>query len=176
MSKTSASREAYKIPFMINELNSYDGMKRQKTRKMLVSFGTTATPFLLKALTYPVELIRWEAAKALGEIKDPDAAEALVRALQDESINVRWTSMDSLIELGQDAICPLFEALREKFESVWLREGAHHILHVLMDRDQLTPSQIKVFEALESVEPDVQVPWAVDQAMKEMKGDSPASE
>jgi len=59
--------------------------------------------------------------------------------------------------------------LTKDFDSVWLRHGAHHILHVLKDRGRLYPKEIKVYEATQGVEPMVQVPWAAAAALEDLK-------
>jgi HEAT repeat protein len=156
------------IQDLIGKLNNYDGLNHQKTRKKLIQIGKPAVPYLIPALSSPSEHLRWEATLILGEIGDPDAAEALVTELQDESANVRWTAMESLITLDRAAILPLLFALRKDFGSVRLREGAHHVFHILKDRGHLLPPIIKVFKALESIEPDMKVPWAVEHALEEL--------
>ncbi len=156
------------VHHLMDELNIYDSLKQQIVREELVKLGKPAVPYLILHLSSPSERTRWEAAVALGEIGDPRAAEALVAALQDESIDVRWTAMGSLIALNQATIPPLLLALRKDFGSAWLRQGAHHILHVLVNRADLPAPVIKVFKALESIEPEMEVPWAVEKALEEM--------
>jgi sporulation protein YlmC with PRC-barrel domain len=153
---------------LIGRLKKDNGLENQKVREKLAKIGRPAVPFLISALASSSDHLRWEATLALGEIGDPSAAEALVAALQDESISVRWTAMDSLITLDRAAIIPLLSELRKDSGSIWLREGAHHVLHVLKDRGQLPPSLIRVFEALESVEPEMEVPWSVECALEEL--------
>jgi hypothetical protein len=42
---------------------------------------------------------------------------------------VRWAAAVVLIEMGEYALLPLVRALTQRPQSVWLREGAHHILY-----------------------------------------------
>jgi HEAT repeat protein len=151
---------------LIKKLNSRDELVIPEVRKKLTSIGKPAVPYLISALASSSDHLRWEATIVLGEIGDPIAVEALISALQDENIGVRWMAMDSLIKLDQAVILPLLLALRKDSESIRLREGAHHILHILKDRKHLPPQAIKVFEALESIEPDIAVPWAVEDALE----------
>ncbi len=157
------------VRILVRSLDSHHSLENKKIREQLVSLGSLSVPSLIQALSSPSERLRWEAAKALGEIGDPRAAQALVKLLKDKNVGVRWTAMDSLITLDQAAIQPVLLALEKDFESPWLREGAHHVLHVLKDKGRLPHPVEQVFTALESIEPEVQVPWAVDCALHEMR-------
>lgn len=150
----------------IAELGSEDGLKRQSARHILVHHGIYAVAGLSNALSDQNEHVRWEAAKALGEIEDPGAAPALVKALEDDNISVRWAAMESLIKLKRAAIEPLLRTLTRDFNSVWLREGAHHVLHQLKNQGLLDGPEIKVFNALEGAAPVVEVPWAAEAALE----------
>jgi len=110
--------------------------------------------------------LRWEAVQVLSRIKDPQAATALVTALEDEDINVRWSAMEGLIDLDRAGITPILDALTKHFYSVWLREGAHHVLHQLKNRERLLPAEIRVFEALEGPAAEMDVPWAAEAALR----------
>ena len=75
--------------------------------------------------------MRWEAAKSLSDIADPAAAPALVQALEDPETGVRWLAAEGLIRMRSACLQPLLHALTERADSVWLRDGAHHVLHDL---------------------------------------------
>jgi HEAT repeats len=111
---------------------------------------------------------RLQAAQFLGMIKDTQAVYALVYALEDEDHDVRWAAMEALIALNQACLEPLLQALMKDFESVWLREGAHHILHQLLKKGSLTEPVVRVFTALEGIEPFIEVPWAAEAAWEEL--------
>ena len=91
-----------------------------------------ATP-LIKLLSDDHEQVRWEAAKALSEIRDPRAAEPLVAALEDERFDTRWVAAEGLIALGRASLLPLLRMLATGKDSTWLREGAHHVLEQMSD-------------------------------------------
>jgi len=74
-----------------------------------------------------------------------------------------------LITLRRSAILPLLEALQHDFDSLWLRQGAHHILHVLKDVGKLHAAEVRVFEALEDTESTVVVPWAAEKALEALR-------
>jgi HEAT repeat protein len=150
---------------LVKTLSSFNDLSRVEARKALEAIGKPAVPLLIEALKDPNNLTRWEAAKALGEIGDTNAAPALVEALEDEEFDVRWLAAKALIELNIKGLRPLFHALIEHADSVFLREGAHHVLHDLAKgglRKYLAP----VLIALEDMDPAVQVPMAASHALK----------
>ena len=152
------------ISCLIADLSAKDGGVRERAREALVSMGRLAVAPLIEALESPMEQVRWEAAKALGQIGDPSAAKAFIRALEDEDFDVRWLAAEGLIALGHNAFVPLFQTLIERSDSVWLRQGAHHVLNDLRGKQ---PEEIlrPVLAALEHVEPAVEVPLAAQRAL-----------
>jgi HEAT repeat protein len=72
-----------------------------------------ATPSLIGALRddsisgFKVQIA---AAKALGEIKDPEAIGPLIQLFADENRDVRQTASDALVEIGEPAVPQLNEA------------------------------------------------------------------
>jgi HEAT repeats len=149
---------------LILDLGSHDDLIRVKARHALVSFGKAAVPSLIDALKGKHYLMRWEAAKALGEIGDPGAAPALVKALEDEAFDVRWLAAIALIGMNVKGLKPLLHALMERGDSVLLQEGAHHVIHDLAKgglRKYLAP----VLAALEGLEPGEEVPWVAPHDM-----------
>jgi HEAT repeat protein len=157
------------VQTFINELDDPSWMKRQIARSSLVDCGEVASPTLIKELANPDREVRWEVVKALGSINDRDSAQALVEMLMDDDTGVRWAAMEALIRLNKAALLPLVQALVKHFDSARLREGAHHILHNLQDKRLLSRAQIKILEALQGVEPEVEVAWAAEWALEEMQ-------
>ena len=84
----------------------------------------------------------------MSQIGSPKAAAVLVEALEDKEFSVRWIAAEGLIHIGSDAVVPLITALKERPESVWLREGAHHVLHDLIGRKLIDNTAIKVISPL----------------------------
>ena len=153
------------ISALIADLGSKDGVVRVRARKSLVAIGKPAIDPLVEALASKKELIRWEAAKAIGQIGDPIATLALVRALEDEMFDVRWLAAEALITIGKKALVPLLKALTRHSDSLWLREGAHHVFHDLSDRKSVEVLR-PVLTALEDSEPSVEVPQVANTALK----------
>jgi len=153
------SRHANKaiISALIADLGSKDGIVRVRARKSLVAIGKPSVGSLVEALASKKELVRWEAAKAIGQIGDPTATLALVRALEDEMFDVRWLAAEALLTIGKEALVPLLKALTEHSDSLWMREGAHHVFHDLADR-KIVGVLRPVLTALEDIEPSIEVP------------------
>jgi HEAT repeat protein len=151
------------INSLIAALASEEGLVRESARRRLVHIGRPAVRPLVKALSGGDTHTRWEAAKALGYLADPATAPALVRALQDDEFGVRWLAAEGLILLGGNALEPLLRALMEGSDSVWLRQGAHHVLRALSKRGFREVAR-PVLAALDGLEPWLQVPQAAEDA------------
>ena len=123
-------------------------------------------PALTDALTSRSELVRWGAAKVLGDIANPSSAEALVRALEDEDGGVRWLAAQGLIAIGPGALRPLCRRLLAASDSPWLHEGAHHVLRAIG-----TPVAIPVVHALEGHFPALTVPTTASEALKRLESE-----
>jgi HEAT repeat protein len=152
---TNASPTA--IRSLIADLRSKDGMLRQRSRQSLVAIGKPAVTSLIKLMRDRNDQVRWEATKALSDIGDPETAPALTAVLEDEEFDVRWLAAEGLIALGRKGLAPLLKALTERPQSVWLREGAHHVLHDLA-KAGLHKRVASLLQALEGVEPEIEVP------------------
>jgi HEAT repeat protein len=157
-----------RINELTTELCGKDAVVREHARQSLVTIGSPATDPLIELLEDRSHQVRWEAAKALGEIADPRAAPALVSALRDEDFDVRWLAAVGLIAIGPDALVPLLEELAKQPESTWLRQGAHHVLHNLADK-KIKGKMAPVLRALESIEPEVGVIEPALKAADELK-------
>jgi HEAT repeat protein len=158
------------LEVLIKSLSSEDDGVRVKARHSLVAMGKTAVAPLAGALKDGNELLRWEAAKALGEIGAPEAAPFLVRALEDEQFDVRWLAAVGLIGMNIKGLKPLLHALMEQSDSVFLREGAHHVIHDLT-KGELRKYLAPVLAALENIEPAAGCPQAAFHALEMLAKD-----
>jgi HEAT repeat protein len=157
---------------LLGRLGDKDGLRRQDAREQLVDMGRQALPYLIKALQSANERVRWEGAKALGELRDPLGAPALVQALEDEEAAIRWLAATGLISIGQNSLRPLLEALVRHSDSTWMREGAHRVLYTLV-REGGADDAAPVLEALEDIEPSVEVPIAAYNVLRKMEEPGP---
>jgi HEAT repeat protein len=119
--------------------------------------GDSAVPYLVDALKFRKGWVRWEAAKALGQISGPAATKALVDALGDKTFDVRWLAAEGLIPRGREGLVILMQELIGKSDLGWFREGAHHVLFDL-SQGNLGEKVKPVLEALEDVDASVEVP------------------
>ena len=157
------------IDSLIANLASKNGMVRVRARRSLVANGEPAVRPLVEALASRKQWVRWEVAKALGQIGSPASAEALVRALEDAMFDVRWLAAEGLIVIGREALVPLLHALVERSDSVWLLEGAHHVFHDLSrGRPDLKDVLQPVLAALEDIEPSLEVPVAAEAVLNKL--------
>jgi HEAT repeat protein len=152
------------IVSLVADLASQDELVRTEARQTLVGMREPAVSPLIEALRDPRSQVRWEASKTLGEIANPTAAPALVRALRDDEFGVRWLAAEGLIALGPRGLEPLLRALIGRSDSVWLRQGAHHVLHDLA-KGELKETLQPVVAALQGLEPSLEAPRAARTAL-----------
>jgi HEAT repeat protein len=161
-------RQDHVIDSLMRDLASRDGSVRQRARRKLVILGNAAAPALAKGLEARSSQVRWESAKALLDIADPRAAHALISSLEDDDAGTRWIAAEALIALGLDALVPLLRRLVDQADSLYVCEGAHHVLHELAVgpwRRILYP----VLTALEGSAPEDVVPVVAGEALEELK-------
>ncbi len=157
------------IPSWIDQLSNADSFVRMQARAVLICIGKSAIPELVKAVGAADSRLRWQIVKVLEGIHDPSAIPVLVDQLKDSNADVRWAASNALIGLDREAIPSLLEILLHDYGSLWLRQSTHHIFHVFKDRDILTESELKVYEALSEAEPELLVPWAARRALQALK-------
>lgn len=162
-----------RIESLVEILKSKDGIARQKARNELVMAGEPALDSLITAFDTKKQQVRWEIAKALSRIGSKKAVHVLVNALEDRDFSVRWIAAEGLINMGPDSLIPLLDALDNKPDSVWLREGAHHVLHDLMGRelidDETAQCVFPVLDALDRMQGEMETESAASKALKMLK-------
>jgi HEAT repeat protein len=163
--------EQKKIESLVANLNDKDGLRRQEARLELVEIGEAAVAALIAALHDPSEHVRWEAAKALSEIGDPQAVPALIMALEDPSFGVRWLAAEGLIAVRERGLAPLLEALIHHSDSTWLRQGVHHVLRTMATEYNLHGTLALVLKALDDYEPELEAPAAAAHALKTLRAE-----
>ena len=150
---------------LIDDFTCDDITKCQIARRELVSMGSDAVEVLVKELSNKKHWVRWEAAKALGQIGDKKAVKALVEALEDNEFDVRWLAAEALINIGKSSVKPLLMALKDHGgKSLILRQGVHHVLHD-MDRGNLEEILKPVMASIEDAAPSVEVPLVAQKAL-----------
>jgi HEAT repeat protein len=166
--KSLRSLEKSRINTLTRNLRSKDGHLMRESRESLAFIGKSAVPPLIMLLKDPDEDVRWEAAKTLALISDPEAASELVAALEDRNFGVRWIAAEALINIGREALPPLLHALIRHSDSPILRNGAHHVLSGLARKGFKTIVG-PILAALEGVEPEVVVLGSAYTALDRLK-------
>ncbi len=162
------------IESLVADLASRDGGVRVAAREALVDIGRPAVDSLVGTLADSRTQLRWEAAKALGEIADPGTAGALARALDDKVFDVRWLAATGLIAIGREAIVPVLRVVISCADSPLCRSGSHHVFHDLAASDaDLKETLALVLAALDGRAPAVEVPLAAETTIAAMAGGSP---
>ena len=101
-------------------------------------------------------------------IADPAAADALVRALEDEEFDVRWGAADALIALGRSGVISALRVLMHRSDSEWVREVVEHIVRQHHDTEYgrvLEP----VLESLRSLGAEQIAPVAAHKALLQLE-------
>lgn len=156
------------IGALAQALSDRDGGKRQETREYLVKVGAPAVLVLTALITDPNHRVRWEAAKALGQIDDPTAAPALVTALEDDESDIRWLGAEGLIVLGRSGLVPLLEELISRSGSFQLREGSHLVIRKLVEQGRY-PYLVPVLDALDGPAAEDALPPAASRALDALR-------
>ncbi|QLQ06850.1 MAG: HEAT repeat domain-containing protein [Anaerolineae bacterium] len=133
-------------------------------RDELVKIGSAAVPYLVAATRDQDSQRRWEAGKALGGMGDGRAVPALVAMLEDKDSGNRWVAAHGLGTMGKPAVVAVMQALIDRAGSVWLRDGAHHVLHD-MAGSYLGSTIAPVLQALEQSDAESLAPIAAHEAL-----------
>jgi len=142
-----------------------DGLVRENARKQLVDIGPPAIDFLSAMETHPKSIARWEAVKALAEIRNLVAAPLLINALEDRNGDVRWLAAEGLAALGKEGLKAVLEALIVYPDTVALRKGAHHVLTRLAETSK-EPMIKEFLEILNDPDAALKIPLCVRQYLK----------
>jgi len=86
---------------------------RWKTAESLVKIGAPSVEPLISVLQHPDSDVRWKAAIALGEIRDPRAIGPLIRQLSDTDRFVKSRVAHALGMIGAPAVHPLIRTLHD---------------------------------------------------------------
>ena len=102
---------------LIATLNDTDKYVRQYTVQALAKIkGTQVVEPLIGILKDDADFVRQDVAEALGKIKDPRAIQPLMAGMRDspESSEFRRIASDALLSIGETAVDPLLESLKDQ--------------------------------------------------------------
>ena len=161
------------IELLIARLRSNDGAERTHAREALVKIGRSAVPFITPLLSHNEDHVRWEACKTLQHIRDPKTAPLLASLLMDDDMDVRWVAAEALIELEHHSIVPLLEIVRKHFDSVMLRDAAHHVLHSLKENELLDDQTVEMLHALKMYELPSKAAFVANKVLEHIRSRAP---
>ena len=153
---------------LVKGLGDSNSQRRAEVREQLLGLGRAALPALLSSLQDPNPNVRWQAAKALGHLHDPETTMDLLDAMEDDDFGVRWLAAEGLIAMGPACLEILLKGLTACFDSVRIREGARHVLHVLVDKGYNDETIDKLLLALRGSGPPAEAAWAAELAWEKI--------
>ena len=156
------------IETLIELLASNNPAERERSRNVLVSRGRAAVIPLIEQMRSPFSQVCWEAAKALGSIKDPAAATALAQTLSHEDGDVRWAAAHALIGLGLEGLKQTLVELLTKAHSAQTLQAARHVVSHFAHRYRGEPLK-PLLEKFRAFEPGVAVPPAALHVLHEIE-------
>ena len=122
-------------------LENVKSLNTEQRERVIAALGTLkvqqAVPAIVEVLTDTTYTRRYVAAWALGEIGHPDGIPALIRALDDEVLQVRRYATRSLIKFNQTAVEPLVLAVASSSDRA--AAGIIRALGDIGDRRALDP-------------------------------------
>ncbi len=151
-------------------LGDPDSSRRAGLRRQLLALGKPAVPALLSGLTDVDALVRWQAAKALSQMHNPETAVDLMNAMEDNDFGVRWLAAEGLIAMGTASLEAVLLGLLKCFDSVRMREGARHVLHALVDAGLHDEAYERLLRALQGSGPAGEVGRAAERAWEKFAG------
>jgi hypothetical protein len=158
------------IKSLIDCLRSPDATSRTRARLQLVAMGSAATPSLITLLKDPNQHVRWEGAKALGGLADPQAVPALIDALGDPDRDVSWVASEALEATGERVVPALLHRLDGGPQPGQqppdrLYRGAHQVLERFAKRG--THRYDRMLAALQAEEAEMHVPITAEAMLEE---------
>ena len=169
MTPESSSNASTPISQLVSDLQSSDGVLRQKARHQLVHLGEPAVSEIAKLHDSKQKLARWECAKTLAAIASPSSVDTLIDLLEDSDSGTSWDAAMGLIAIGKPAAKPVLQAIIERAKNHGIIQGAHHVIHE-MSKTPWGQSLQPVYEALDSSDPGIDGPVKAYEAIKELDG------
>lgn len=121
---------------IIRNLHENKTLRRKGARRKLEMHGKKNPQSLVDLLKSKDQKVRWESMKALITLEDESLIPFFLDLLTDDYGDIRWISAEGLILIGRSSIVPTIRRMLEKDDSVFLREGVHHILSKLIIQNE----------------------------------------
>ena len=128
--------DADAVPVLLKALRGADEQLSSQIFASLVRLGSLAVPALIQKSKSSSAHIRWNCARALGEIHDLRALPVLIDALQDSDHSVAWMAAKGLAQFGKSSLEPVLELLMSASMTPWLAETASYVLNSYAHRNR----------------------------------------
>ena len=128
--------DADAVPVLLKALRGADEQLSSQIFASLVRLGSLAVPALIQKSKSSSAHIRWNCARALGEIHDLRALPVLVDALQDNDHSVAWMAAKGLAQFGKNSLKPVLELLMGASMTPWLAETASYMFSSYAHRNR----------------------------------------
>jgi HEAT repeat protein len=132
----------------------------------LEEMGALALPALMRALRHSDNYFRFRATCTISRIGGRQAIPALLEALEDVDIGVRWLAGEALACQEDEVLEPLLQNLVHKPIDASLREGTLHVLARFQRR--ALRAVAPVVEALKSVDYAIFAPMAAYKVLQKL--------
>lgn len=132
----SGSKEST-VKKLLEILCNDEGQKRKEARRELVALGEETLAYTDNYLNNTKHICRWEVLRVIKEIADLKSIPVFLAALDDDKSDIRWIAAEGLIRMGKYSTKPLLNLVEEKYDSVFVLNGAHHIIFELYERKLL---------------------------------------
>jgi hypothetical protein len=131
-------------------LDTTNVAKKLISRKTLVRLGKSILPQMYILLESEELPLRMEAAKIIELVANRTSIPVLIGLLEDTEFDIRWIAAEGLIKIGRRTIRPVLRAVRDGENSIFLNEGAHHVLNSLLN-DKEKKKEMSLLQSLENI-------------------------
>ena len=168
MPSDSSNSDPNDISQLVSDLQSKDGVLRQKARHRLEQIGEPAVAAIASLHNSQQQIARWECAKTLAAIASPASTDTLINLLEDDDTGTAWDAAIGLIAIGKPAAKPVLQAIIDRAKNHGIIVGAHHVMHEMSSTVWGAPLR-PVYDALDSSTPGVDGPVKAYEALKEFE-------
>jgi HEAT repeat protein len=155
---------------LVSQLSDQNGIARERARHALALIGRPAVPSLVELAGSHDKLPRWEAARALSAIADPESIPTLVGLLADSESDIRWIAAVGLVRIGPRSLPASLREAIDNPDSIEVRRAVHHVLHELAKDNRVIGELVSpVLEVLGETDPSGAIPPVAQRALKQVE-------
>lgn len=160
------------VPPLLSALRGADEQTGSQIFAALVQLGHFAVPPLIENMSSNSAWLRWQCARALGEIGDQRAIPVLVRALTDVDHSIAWAAAKGLAHFGKRSVAPVLRLLMSEDMTPWLADTASYVLHTQSQNyDKLKPYLDPVVQQMRGLTYKIGTSMAAQKALTQLIAD-----